>query len=90
MSRTGHRKALGLSVLNGVGKVLALGKTMLVAALFGVGASLDAFWVAYSLPLLLPSLLTTVVTVAFVPRFMAKLEGRKARKPGRGPIRSSP
>lgn len=77
MSRTGHRKALGLSVLNGVGKVLALGKTMLVAALFGVGASLDAFWVAYSLPLLLPSLLTTVVTVAFVPRFMAKLEGRE-------------
>ncbi|MGL6291512.1 MAG: murein biosynthesis integral membrane protein MurJ [Silanimonas sp.] len=72
----GHRKALGLSALNGASKLLAIGKTMLVAALFGASASLDAFWVAYSLPLLLPSLLTTVVTVAFVPRFMASLEGR--------------
>lgn len=72
----GHRRALGLSALNGASKLLAIGKTMIVAALFGASASLDAFWVAYSLPLLLPSLLTTVVTVAFVPRFMASLEGR--------------
>jgi putative peptidoglycan lipid II flippase len=63
--------------LNGASKLLAIGKTMMVAALFGASASLDAFWVAYSLPLLLPSLLTTVVTVAFVPRFMANLEGRE-------------
>ena len=76
MSRSGHHKAIGLSALNGVSKLLAIGKTMMVAALFGASASLDAFWVAYSLPLLLPSLLTTVVTVAFVPRFMANLEGR--------------
>lgn len=77
MSRSGHHKALGLSALNGASKLLAIGKTMMVAALFGASASLDAFWVAYSLPLLLPSLLTTVVTVAFVPRFMANLEGRE-------------
>jgi putative peptidoglycan lipid II flippase len=76
VSRSGQHKALGLSALNGASKLLAIGKTMMVAALFGASASLDAFWVAYSLPLLLPSLLTTVVTVAFVPRFMAKLEGR--------------
>ena len=76
MSRSGQGKALGLSLLNGASKLLAVGKTMLIAALFGAGAALDAFWVAYSLPLLLPSLLTTVVTVAFVPRFMASLEGR--------------
>lgn len=77
MSRASHGKALGLSLLNASSKVLAIGKTMLIAALFGASASLDAFWVAYSLPLLLPSLLTTVVTVAFVPRFMANLEGRE-------------
>jgi putative peptidoglycan lipid II flippase len=77
VSKLGHHKALGLSALNGASKVLAIGKTMMVAALFGASASLDAFWVAYSLPLLLPSLLTTIVTVAFVPRFMAHLEGRE-------------
>ncbi len=76
MSSAGHGRAIGLSMLNGSSKVLAIGKTMLIAALFGAGASLDAFWVAYALPLLLPSLLTTVVTVAFVPRFMASLENR--------------
>lgn len=76
MSGAGRGRALGLSMLNGSSKLLAIGKTMLIAALFGAGASLDAFWVAYSLPLLLPSLLTTVVTVAFVPRFMASLESR--------------
>lgn len=76
MSGASQGRALVLSVLNGAGKFLAIGKTMLVASLFGASASLDAFWVAYSLPLLLPSLLATVVTVAFVPRFMATLEGR--------------
>lgn len=76
MSRSAHGRAMGLSLLNASSKVLAVGKTMLIAALFGASASLDAFWVAYSLPLLLPSLLATVVTVAFVPRFMANLEGR--------------
>lgn len=73
----GHGRAVGLLVLNAGSKVLAIAKTMIVAAFFGASATLDAFWVAYSLPLLLPSLLTTVITVAFVPRFMATLEGRE-------------
>jgi len=76
MSAAARGRALGLSLLNLSGKTLAIAKIMLVAALFGAGAQLDAFWVAYTLPLLLPSLLTTVITVAFVPRFMASLEGR--------------
>jgi len=75
--KTSHGRAVGLSLLNGGSKFLAMVKTMIVAAFFGASATLDAFWVAYSLPLLLPSLLTTVITVAFVPRFMATLEGRE-------------
>ncbi len=74
--RVHHGRTIGLSALSGAGKLLAIGKTMLVAALFGASVQLDAFWVAYSLPLLLPGILTTVVTVAFVPRFMASLDGR--------------
>ena len=79
-----HRHAVNLSLLNGLSKFMAIGKTMLIAGLFGAGASLDAFWVAYSLPTLLPALLTTVITVAFVPRFMASLEGRRGSETWRG------
>ncbi|MBK9494661.1 MAG: polysaccharide biosynthesis C-terminal domain-containing protein [Xanthomonadales bacterium] len=79
-----HRHAIHLSLLNGLSKFMAIGKTMLIAGLFGAGASLDAFWVAYSLPTLLPALLTTVITVAFVPRFMASLEGRRGVAVWRG------
>lgn len=75
---------MGLSAIGMASKVLAIAKTMLIAALFGAGASLDAFWVAYTLPLLLPALLTNVVTVAFVPRFMASLEGFEGPEAWRG------
>lgn len=82
MSRFGS--AIGLSAIGMTSKVLAIAKTMLIAALFGASATLDAFWVAYTLPLLLPALLTNVVTVAFVPRFMASLEGREGVEAWRG------
>lgn len=77
-------RALGVSTLNLASKGLAIAKTMLISALFGASASLDAFWVAYSLPTLLPAVLTTVITVAFVPRFMASLEGRSGPEAWRG------
>lgn len=77
-------RALGLSALNLGSKLLAVAKTVLVAALFGAGATLDAFWVAYSLPMLLPGLLTSVITVAFVPRFVRNLEGRTGPEAWRG------
>lgn len=67
---------LTLSGLNLASKLLAIGKTLIIATLFGTTGMLDAFWVAYSLPLMLPMLLTTVLTVAFVPRFVKSLEGR--------------
>lgn len=71
-----HRTVLTLSSLNLAGKVLAVGKTLIIATLYGTSSTLDAFWVAYSLPLMLPTLLTTVITVAFVPRFVKNLDGR--------------
>ncbi len=67
---------LSLIGLNLGGKILAIGKTLFVAALFGTTGALDAFWVAYSLPLMLPGVLASVVTLAFVPRFVKNLEGR--------------
>ncbi|MBO9661982.1 lipid II flippase MurJ [Dokdonella sp.] len=81
----GSRKAtIVLSGLNLGGKLLALGKTLLIAGLFGTSGMLDSFWVAYSLPLLLPGLLTSTLTIAFVPRFVANLAGRTGSDVWRG------
>ncbi len=71
-----RRTTLNLVTLTLAGKVLAIGKTLFIAALFGTSSHLDAFWVAYSLPLLLPNVLSLTITTAFVPRFVANLEGR--------------
>jgi len=79
-----RRAVLALSGLNLAGKLLAIGKTLIIATLFGTSGVLDAFWVAYSLPLMLPNLLTTVITVAFVPRFVKSLEGRTGADAWRG------
>lgn len=81
---TPHRAVFALSTLNLAGKFLAIGKTLIIATLFGTSGMLDAFWVAYSLPLMLPNLLTTVITVAFVPRFVKNLEGRTGTVAWRG------
>ncbi len=79
-----RRAVFALSSLNLAGKFLAIGKTLIIATLFGTSGMLDAFWVAYSLPLMLPNLLTTVITVAFVPRFVKSLEGRSGVEAWRG------
>jgi hypothetical protein len=42
-----RRTTLNLVSLTLVGKVLAIGKTLFIAALFGTSSHLDAFWVAY-------------------------------------------
>lgn len=84
MSRAGLGSALSLSGVGAAGKLLAIAKTMLIASIFGASAALDAFWVGYALPTVLPALLTTVVTVAFVPRFVAGLDGREGPQAWRG------
>ncbi|HET9482446.1 MAG TPA: lipid II flippase MurJ [Xanthomonadales bacterium] len=79
-----RRAAIGVAAVSLAGKLLAIAKTVLIAGLFGASLELDAFWVAYTLPTLLPGVLTSVVTVAFVPRFMASLEGRTGPDAWRG------
>lgn len=79
-----RRAVVAVSSLNLTSKLLAIGKTLIIATLFGTSGTLDAFWVAYSLPLTLPMLLTTVITVAFVPRFVKSLEGRTGPAAWRG------
>lgn len=79
-----RRSTLSLATLNLVGKVLAIGKTLIIASLFGTSRHLDAFWVAYSLPLLLPNVLSAAITTAFVPRFVARLDGHVSPDVWRG------
>jgi putative peptidoglycan lipid II flippase len=79
-----RRTTLNLVTLTLAGKVLAIGKTLFIAALFGTSSHLDAFWVAYSLPLLLPNVLSLTITTAFVPRFVASLEGRSSPEVWKG------
>jgi putative peptidoglycan lipid II flippase len=79
-----RRAALLIAGLSLAGKCLAIGKTLIIASLFGTSSTLDAFWVAYSLPLLLPGLITNTLTVAFVPRFVAGLDGRIGVQAWRG------
>lgn len=84
MSGASRKSAMMVSGLNLAGKLLGLGKTLLIAGLFGTTGMLDAFWVAYSLPLLLPALLTGTLTIAFVPRFVSSLAGRTGADAWRG------
>jgi putative peptidoglycan lipid II flippase len=82
----GHSRTVALAVagLNLASKCLAVVKTIIIAALFGASSELDAFWVAYTLPTLLPELLTTVVTIVFVPRFVASLHSGSGTQAWRG------
>lgn len=64
------RSSIAISVLQSGGKLLGLLKTLVIAALFGASASLDAFWVAYTIPAILPGLVRGVVATAFIPGFM--------------------
>jgi putative peptidoglycan lipid II flippase len=73
-----------VSVLSLSGKVLAVTKTFIIAALFGTSGSLDAFWVAYLLPTVLPEYLKGILSTAFIPRFMKSLAGESDTANWRG------
>lgn len=61
-----------------VGKVLGIVKTLVIAAWFGASGALDAFWVAYMIPQIMPGLVLGVVSLAFIPSFMrSEANGRK-------------
>ncbi|HEX7046975.1 MAG TPA: murein biosynthesis integral membrane protein MurJ [Gammaproteobacteria bacterium] len=68
--RNEFRSAFLITALHMTGKGLGLVKTLVIAAWFGASGALDAFWVAYMIPQLMPGLILGVVTTAFIPSFM--------------------
>lgn len=64
------RSTLAITALQMSGKMLGLLKTLVIAAWFGASAPLDAFWVAYTIPAMLPGMVRGVVATAFIPGFM--------------------
>lgn len=64
------RSTLVVSSLRLGGKLLGLVKMLVIASLFGASGSLDAFWIAYTVPAMLPGVILGVVATAFIPRFM--------------------
>ncbi len=75
------RDTLTVFVFSGLGRVVALGKEMLVAALFGAGGSLDAYVLAF----LIPSLLVNIFGAAFASALVPAL-GRVAASRSVGTI----
>lgn len=72
------RDTLTVLVFSGLGRVAALGKEMLVAALFGVGGRLDAYVLAF----LIPSLLVNIFGAAFASALIPALGRAVAAGPG--------
>lgn len=68
--RSEFRSAFMITGLRMTGKALGIVKTLVIAAWFGASGALDAFWVAYMLPQIIPGLVLGVVTTAFIPSFM--------------------
>lgn len=64
------RSTFMMTGLKLVGKTLGIVKTLVIAAWFGASADLDAFWVAYMIPQIMPGLVLGVVSLAFIPSFM--------------------
>lgn len=64
------RAAMLMSSLRLSGKLLGLVKMLVIAWVFGASGGLDAFWVAYTIPAMLPGVILGVVATAFIPRFM--------------------
>lgn len=69
-NRRDFRSTFLISCLRMTGKAMGIVKTLVIAAWFGASGSLDAFWVAYMLPQMMPGLILGVVTLAFIPSFM--------------------
>lgn len=74
----------GVSFLYLIGKLLAVAKMLIIAAIYGTEGVLDAFWVAYMLPTILPNILNGIIYIAFVPRFMQSISATSGPTAWRG------
>lgn len=59
-----------VTVVNFGGKILALLKILFLASTFGTSYQLDAFYIAYLLPVMLPDIFKGIINTAFIPHFM--------------------
>ncbi len=57
-----------------VAKVLGLGKDMVVAAKFGTGFEMDAYLVAFTIPMLIIAWLRSPIRSGFIPHFIESIE----------------
>jgi len=62
-----------ISIFNFFGKFLGLIRSIILAALFGIGYQYDALLIAFVLPSILPSLIKNLITTAFIPQFMKNI-----------------
>jgi len=73
-----------VSMLNFLGKVLGLVKTLVVAWTFGASGIMDAFLVAYMLPTVIPNVLKGIVSATFIPRYMNSLQDASTSRQWKG------
>jgi putative peptidoglycan lipid II flippase len=66
------RTSIWMSALSAGGKAIAIAKTVAIAAIFGVSGQLDAFWVAFVIPNILPLFLRSAFVTSFVPFFLRR------------------
>lgn len=68
------RSSVLMSVAALAGKALAVLKTVAIAAVFGASGDLDAFWVAFAIPNMVPVFIRSAFVTAFVPFFMRRID----------------
>lgn len=76
--RTLIRESGRISLLTGLGMVAKVAVDFVMAARFGLGFQTDAFFVAYTLPLILESLIYPACQYGFVPVFVRYLAPEQA------------
>ena len=73
--------AVGLATL--LGKVVAMGRDVVVASYFGTSDAVDAFFIALAVPTYVSQVLTGSLPVALVPIYLRVQERRGVREAGR-------
>lgn len=71
------KKTIFVSGINLSGKILGLIKVVLLASIYGVSNTYDAYIVAYALPTILPQILTIIISTIFVPQYHKRKRNTK-------------
>lgn len=71
---------LVITAINFLGKFLGLIRSIILAALFGVGYQYDAFVIAFIIPSFMPSIIKNLIMTAFIPQFMKNIDKNISKK----------